>query len=66
MAKQVVSLDNKTIAKIAIAISTANELISAGDNVPGPMVRKILEALDLMERMEHFRDYRETPSMDTD
>lgn len=49
-------LDNKTIAKIAIALATAIELKNNGE-VIGPMIRKVLETLDALDSLAHFASY---------
>ncbi len=50
-------LDNKTIAKLAIAIAEAIQLKESGE-VVGPLTRKILENLDTVD--EHFADFKPT------
>ena len=49
-------LDNKTIAKLAIAIATAINLNNDGE-VIGPLTRKVLEAIDGVDSLPHFRDH---------
>jgi len=56
MDDQTISLDNKTIAKLAIAISTAIKLDEDGE-VIGPKTRKLLETLDTVDSLEHFAGY---------
>ena len=51
-----VSLDNKTIAKLAIAIATAIHLKENGE-VIGPLTRKVMECLDDVESLDHFREW---------
>jgi hypothetical protein len=53
-----ISLDNKTIAKLAIAIAAANELRASGETI-GPSIRKVLETLDQIDRAHHIA--REQP-----
>lgn len=50
------SLDNKTIAKLAIAISTAIKLQES--EVIGPLTRKVLETLDTIDSLDHFANYK--------
>ena len=50
------TLDNKTIAKLAIAIMTAIKLNEQGE-VIGPLTRKVLETLDTLDSLKHFADY---------
>ena len=50
------NLDNKTIAKLAIAISTAIKLEENGE-VIGPLTRKVLETLDTVDSLEDFASY---------
>jgi hypothetical protein len=52
-----VSLDNKTIAKLAMAIAHAIALKDQGE-VVGPTARKVLEHLDTIDSLEHFAGYR--------
>lgn len=52
-----VTLDNKTIAKLALAIAAAIKLTEDGE-VVGPITRKILERLDTIDSLPHFADYR--------
>ena len=54
--KQELVLDNKMIAKLAIAIAHAIELNNKGE-VIGPTVRKVLEELDTLDSLPHFFDY---------
>lgn len=49
-------LDNKTVAKLAIAIACATKLTEAGE-VIGPLTRKVLETLDTLDSLEHFSNY---------
>jgi len=49
-------MDNKTIAKLAIAIATAIKLMEDGE-VIGPLTRKVLQKLDSTESLEHFKEY---------
>jgi hypothetical protein len=49
-----ISLDNKTIAKLAIAIATA---IKLEREVIGPLTRKVLERLDEIDSLKHFIEY---------
>lgn len=48
-----ITLDNKTIAKLAIAIATATSLKDSGE-VIGPLTRKVLETLDNVDSLDHF------------
>jgi hypothetical protein len=48
-------MDNKTIAKLAIAIVTATRLYDK--EVVGPLTRKVLETLDSIDSLEHFKSY---------
>jgi hypothetical protein len=51
-----ITLDNKTIAKLAIAIA---EAIKLRDNeVIGPLTRKVLETLDTVDSLDHFKNHR--------
>jgi hypothetical protein len=50
---EISALDNKTIAKLAIAIATAIQLKEDGE-VIGPLARKVLETLDTLDSLEHF------------
>jgi hypothetical protein len=50
-------MDNKTIAKLAIAIAAAIKLSESGE-VIGPLTRKVLETLDDLDSMDHFAKYR--------
>lgn len=52
MPKTEITLDNKTIAKLAIAIATAIELNQT--EVIGPLTRKVLETLDTVDSLDHF------------
>lgn len=52
-----VSLDNKTIAKLAIAIATAIYLTERTEPI-GPLTNKVLEELDTIDSLEHFANYR--------
>jgi len=47
-------LDNKTIAKLAIAIATATQLRKDGE-VIGPLTRKVLEELNTIDSLPHFK-----------
>ncbi len=49
-------LDNKTIAKLAIAIATAIRLEK--EEVIGPLTAKVLRTLDEIDSLEHFVDYK--------
>ncbi len=51
------TLDNKTIAKLAIAIAEAIHLKENGE-VIGPLTRKVLETLDTLDSVEHFANYQ--------
>lgn len=51
------SLDNETIAKLAIAIATAMKLKDDGE-VPGPLARKVLETLETLDSMPHLVRHR--------
>jgi hypothetical protein len=46
-------LDNKALAKLAIAIATAIQLKNSGE-VIGPLTRKVLETLDTIDGLDHF------------
>lgn len=46
-------MDNKTIAKLAIAIATAAKLKEEGEAI-GPLTRKVLETLDTLDSLPHF------------
>ena len=46
-------LDNKTIAKLAMAIAWAIDLRKDGE-VIGPTARKMLEYLDQIDSLPHF------------
>jgi len=48
-------MDNKTITKLAIAITTVMRLYDK--EVVGPLTRKVLETLDTIDSMEHFKSY---------
>ncbi len=48
-----VTLDNKTIAKLALAIAEAISLKEDGE-VIGPITRKVLEHLDTIDSLPHF------------
>jgi hypothetical protein len=50
------ALDNKTITKLAIAIATAIHLKEQGE-VIGPLTRKILETLDTIDSLDHFKNH---------
>ena len=50
-------LDNKVVAKLAIAIATAMKLQNDGE-VIGPLTRKVLETLDTVDSLPHFAGYR--------
>ncbi len=52
------SLDNQTIAQLAIAIAAAISLRQSGEAI-GPLARKVLETLDTLDSLEHFQAYRE-------
>jgi hypothetical protein len=56
MKDQPIVLDNKTIAKLAIAIATAMKLQEA--EVIGPLTRKVLETLDTLDGLPHFSGYQ--------
>ena len=47
------TLDNKTIAKLAMAIAHAIKLKDDGE-VIGPTTRKMLEFLDSIDALPHF------------
>lgn len=49
-------MDNKTIAKLAIAIATAVKLKQDGE-VIGPLTRKVLDTLDQLDSLPHFASY---------
>jgi hypothetical protein len=51
-----ITLDNKTIAKLAIATAEAIKLREG--EVIGPLTRKVLETLDAVDSLEHFKDYK--------
>jgi hypothetical protein len=55
-----ISLDNKTIVKLAYAIATAVELGKRGGAIgpTGPTVRKLIEAIDGVEALPHFMDHK--------
>jgi hypothetical protein len=55
MKTESVILDNKTIAKLAIAIAAAMELQK--NEVIGPLTRKVLETLDTVDALPHFQIY---------
>ena len=55
--KETVALDNKTIAKLAMAIALAIDLNKNGE-VVGPTANKILLYLDQIEGLPHFFDYQ--------
>ena len=55
MKREEVALDNKTIAKLAIAISAAIRLQDT--EVIGPLTRKVLETLDTLDSMDHFVNF---------
>ena len=57
MKNDTAAIDNKTIAKLAIAIATAIKLEEQGE-VIGPLTRKVLETLDSLDSLPHFNDYR--------
>jgi hypothetical protein len=48
-------LENKTIAKLAIAIATAVDLQKK--EVGGPLIRKVLATLDTIDATPHFDLY---------
>ena len=50
------TLDNKTIAKLAMAIAHAISLKNDGE-VIGPTTRKVLEYLDDIDRLPHFANH---------
>jgi hypothetical protein len=50
-------MDNKTIAKLAIAIATATKLAEQGE-VIGPLTNKVLSTLDTLDTLPHFIEYR--------
>jgi len=50
-----ITLDNKTIAKLAIAIAEAIKL--SEDEVIGPLTRKVLETLDTVDSLDHFKNH---------
>ena len=52
-----ISLDNKTIAKLAMAIAHAIALKNDGE-VIGPTTRKILEFLDTIDSLPHFDGHK--------
>ena len=54
---QNITLDNKTIAKLAIAIAYATDLRQEGV-VIGPLTRKVLETLDTLDTLDHFACYK--------
>jgi hypothetical protein len=54
--KEEIALDNKTIAKLAIAIADAIQLRENGE-VIGPLTRKVVETLDTIDSLEHFAGY---------
>jgi hypothetical protein len=56
-------MDNKTIAKLAIAIATAIALDKDGE-VIGPLTRKVLETLDDIDSLPHFKGYSPGKSQD--
>jgi hypothetical protein len=53
---QLAALDNKAITKLAIAIATAIHLKDQGE-VIGPLTRKILETLDTIDSLDHFKNH---------
>lgn len=58
-----VTLDNKTIAKLAMAIAHAIALKDDGE-VIGPTTRKMLEFLDSIDSLPHFAGHK--PGKQTD
>ena len=54
---QSVRLDNKSIAKMAIAIAYAMQLRAEGREEIGPLTRKVLEVLDTLDELPHFASY---------
>ncbi len=52
-----ITLDNKTIAKLAMAIAHAIALKDAGE-VVGPTTRKMLEFLDDIDGLSHFANHK--------
>lgn len=54
---QTITLDNKTVAKLAIAIANAIRLTEAGE-VVGPLTRKVLDGLDTLDSLPHYAGYR--------
>ena len=53
---QTLTLDNRTIAKLAIAIAYASQFRKDGE-VIGPLTRKVLETLDTLDELPHFSSY---------
>jgi hypothetical protein len=53
---QPAALDNKAIAKLAIAVAIAIHLKDQGE-VIGPLTRKILDALDTIDSLDHFKNH---------
>lgn len=53
-----ITLDNKTIAKLAMAIAHAIALKDDGE-VVGPTTRKVLEYLDTIDSLPHFVDHKQ-------
>lgn len=51
-----ITLDNRTIAKLAISIAYAIQLNKSGE-VIGPLTRKVLETLDTVDSLDHFAVY---------
>ncbi len=51
------TLDNKTIAKLAMAIAHAISLKDDGE-VIGPTTRKVLEFLDEIDGLPHFANHK--------
>jgi hypothetical protein len=49
-------MDNRTKAKLAIAITTAMALEQERDPI-GPVTWKVLETLDTTDSLDHFREY---------
>jgi hypothetical protein len=55
--KNEITLSNKTVAKLAIAIATANSLLIEDGEVIGPLTRKVLATLDSIDSLEHFNSH---------
>lgn len=58
-------MDNKTIAKLAIAIATAAKLKQDGE-VIGPLTNKILQTLETLDSLPHFAGYRPASANEND